>query len=156
MVPKHLKWTLTAIAFRKSEHVVAKIDLLGRKRTPQNGLFLCARIWVTWHQVDFSGTLEILRVWRFKLTRCGRSVASKLSAHRFDTFFPRPCTEIGRPRKFSTGKFFQPSTRQHCRCLTIWMELVELTNSIRWQDPNNNTDTEARCLVNVYPPFDQC
>ena len=38
--------------------------------------------------------------------------------------------------------------RQHCR-LTICIELVELTNSvsIRWQDPNNNTDTEARCLV---------
>ena len=42
--------------------------------------------------------------------------------------------------------------RQHRR-LTICMELVELTNSeyqivsIRWQDPNNNTDTEARCLV---------
>ena len=40
--------------------------------------------------------------------------------------------------------------RQHCR-LTICMRLVELTNnisiSIRWQDPNNNTDTEARCLV---------
>ena len=36
--------------------------------------------------------------------------------------------------------------RQHCR-LTICIELVELTNSIRWQDPNNNTDTETRCLV---------
>ena len=37
--------------------------------------------------------------------------------------------------------------RQHCR-LTICIEFVELTNSIRWQDPNNNTDTETRCLVN--------
>ena len=27
-----------------------------------------------------------------------------------------------------------------------WL-LVELTNSIRWQDPNNITDTGARCLV---------
>ena len=36
--------------------------------------------------------------------------------------------------------------RQHCR-LTICIELVELTNSIRRQDPNNNTDTETRCLV---------
>ena len=36
--------------------------------------------------------------------------------------------------------------RQHCR-LTICMELAELTNNIRWQDPNNITDTEARCLV---------
>ena len=38
--------------------------------------------------------------------------------------------------------------RQHCR-LTICIKLVELTNSIsiRWQDPNNNTDTETRCLV---------
>ena len=38
------------------------------------------------------------------------------------------------------------SIRQRCR-LTICMKLVELTNSIRWQDPNNNTDAEARCLV---------
>ena len=39
-------------------------------------------------------------------------------------------------------------TRQHCR-LAICMKLVELTNSdsIRWKDPNNNTDIEARCLV---------
>ena len=36
-------------------------------------------------------------------------------------------------------------SRQHCR-LTICIELVELTN-IRWQDPNNNTDTETKCLV---------
>ena len=36
--------------------------------------------------------------------------------------------------------------RQHCR-LTICIELVELTNSIRWQDPNNDTDTETGCLV---------
>ena len=35
---------------------------------------------------------------------------------------------------------------QHCR-LTICIELVELTNSIRWQDPNNNTDTATRCHV---------
>ena len=37
-------------------------------------------------------------------------------------------------------------SRQHCR-LTICIELVELANSIRWQDSNNNTDTETRCLV---------
>ena len=37
-------------------------------------------------------------------------------------------------------------TRQHFR-LIICIELVELKNSIRWQDPNNNTDTETRCLV---------
>ena len=43
-------------------------------------------------------------------------------------------------------------TRQHCR-LTICIELVELTNSIRWQDPNINTDTETRCLVY---PFMSC
>ena len=36
--------------------------------------------------------------------------------------------------------------RQHCR-LTICMELVELTNSIRQQDQNIYSDTEARCLV---------
>ena len=33
-------------------------------------------------------------------------------------------------------------TRQHCR-LTICMKLVELTNSIRRQDANNNTNTEV-------------
>ena len=31
--------------------------------------------------------------------------------------------------------------------LTICNELVELTNSVRRQDPNNNTDTETGCLV---------
>ena len=46
------------------------------------------------------------------------------------------------------SKLWQSQPRQHCR-LTICIELVELTNSIRWQDPNNNTDTETRCLV--YP-----
>ena len=49
--------------------------------------------------------------------------------------------------------FFQYFTRQHCR-LTICIELVELTNSIRWQDPNNNTDTETRCLVYPWPQLD--
>ena len=36
--------------------------------------------------------------------------------------------------------------RQHCR-LTYCIELAELTNSIRQQDPNIYSDTEARCLV---------
>ena len=43
------------------------------------------------------------------------------------------------------------SVRQNCR-LTICMELVELTNSFRWQDPNQKTDTEARCLVYLCGP----
>ena len=82
MVTKHLKWTLTTLSFSKSEHAVGKnwpfsqenlfrpkehlkmayfcvhesglIDV-GRLRTP-NPL----------HQAVFSGTPEILRVWRFK------------------------------------------------------------------------------------------
>ena len=31
--------------------------------------------------------------------------------------------------------------------ICICMKLVEVTNSIRWQDPTSNTDIEARCLV---------
>ena len=40
----------------------------------------------------------------------------------------------------------QDGARQQCR-LTISIELDELTNSIRQQDPNIYYDTEARCLV---------
>ena len=40
----------------------------------------------------------------------------------------------------------QAVSRQHCR-LTICMGLDELTNSIRQQDPNIYSDTEARYLV---------
>ena len=35
---------------------------------------------------------------------------------------------------------------RHCH-LTICLKLVELTNGIRWQNPNNNTDTEAKCFT---------
>ena len=73
-------------------------------------------------------------------------------------FFSGTCRRIIRDWNWSTGRFgckcievtsyIGIHYRQHCR-LTICIELVELTNSIRWQDPNNNTDTETRCLV--YP-----
>ena len=42
--------------------------------------------------------------------------------------------------------------RQQCR-LTICIELDELTNSIRQQDPNDSSDTETRCLVYVQGHF---
>ena len=43
---------------------------------------------------------------------------------------------------------FRDTPRQHCR-LTICIEFDDLTNSdsIRQQDPNIYSDTEARCLV---------
>ena len=39
--------------------------------------------------------------------------------------------------------------RQHCH-LSICIELDELTNSIRQQDPNIYSDTEARCLSSLW------
>ena len=41
------------------------------------------------------------------------------------------------------------TSSQHCR-LTIWKQLVELTISIWWQDPNNLTYTGTRILDLVY------
>ena len=62
----------------------------------ESGLPNFGRLWTPnpWHQANFSGTPEILRVWRFN-GLCERSVASKLNTHRFNTFSPRRCTEIG-------------------------------------------------------------
>ena len=53
------------------------------------------------------------------------------------------CINFYMPTNFTTIDLWG---RQHCH-LTIWKWLVELTNSIRWQDPNNITDTGVRCLV---------
>ena len=60
MVPKYPKWTLTTIVFRKLEHTLGKNwpvgpeNLFRPKKTPQNGLFWWAQIWVTelWKAMD--------------------------------------------------------------------------------------------------------
>ena len=52
----------------------------------------------------------------------------------------------GEPPEVGADEEEGVDNRQHCH-LTICIELDELTNSIRQQDPNIYSDTEARCLV---------
>ena len=98
----------------------------------------------------------LLRAWLLwdpatrRLSHCqghsqGSSLQSDKSSHFLCIFWP----SLGN-RIFgilgSCEDMIPRCFRQHCH-LTIWKWLVELTNSIRWQDPNNITDTGARCLV---------
>ena len=59
--------------------------------------------------------------------------------------------KTGRWRSSNVGCSAQARFRQHCR-LTIWLSLTNTVsvsdfNSIRQQDPNIFSDTEAKCLV---------
>ena len=84
MVPKYL--TLTTIAFRKFEHALGKNWPFGQENLfcPKKYLrvaYFCVhasglpdfgRLWSPnpWHQANFSGIPEILRVWRLKWALC--------------------------------------------------------------------------------------
>ena len=72
--------------------------VISKNKTPQNHLFWWTRIWVTWlwkanswHHVTFRPTPDD----GSNYIACGRSVASKLSAHLCATFFSPRDTETG-------------------------------------------------------------
>ena len=73
---------------------------------------------------------------------------------RTSTFLSSPQVTI---RLTTTLRFlvYRDGARQQCR-LTICIELDELTNSIRQQDPNIYSDTEARCLVYIIIAIIKC
>ena len=89
----------------------------------ESGLPNFGRLWTPnpWHQANFSGTPEILRVWRFKwaMWKVG---GIKIERTLLWYFFPRPCTKISEKwfflvkrsllQNFQGAKFFMATTHQ--------------------------------------------
>ena len=83
----------------------------------------------------------------------GELVQSHRSKHLAQVV-AQPLPPVQLCKTFAPLFSFSSYTTSTLRCrLTICIELVELTNSFRWQDPNQKTDTEARCLVYLCGPI---
>ena len=82
--------------------------------------------------VSIIGAQNVFVLRSFRIRMCCKSIKSHLILLLFK------CLVVSAPNS--------RTIRQQCR-LTICIELDELTNSIRQQDPIIYSDTEARCLV---------